>query len=128
MMENFAHYNIKVIVRVRYLSEQSDEADNRFVFAYTITVSNEGEQPVKLIARHWVITDANQHIQAVNGKGVVGEQPVINPGQNFEYTSGTVLATQVGTMSGSYEMALDDGTEFTVPVPQFVLSVPRVLH
>ncbi len=128
MRENHTQYRIQVTVRVKYLSEQSDEADDRFVFAYTIKVSNEGDQAVKLLARHWVITDANQHIQAVNGKGVVGEQPVINPGQHFEYTSGTVLATQVGTMSGSYEMALDDGTEFTVPVPQFVLSVPRVLH
>ena len=127
-MENLTHYRIQVTVRVRYLAEQSDEADNRFVFAYTITVSNEGEQSVKLLARHWVITDANQHVQAVNGKGVVGEQPVINPGQSFEYTSGTVLATQVGTMSGSYQMSLDDGTEFTVPIQQFVLSVPRVLH
>jgi ApaG protein len=127
-MENLTHYRIQVTVRVRYLAEQSDEADNRFVFAYTITVSNEGEQSVKLLARHWVITDANQHVQAVNGKGVVGEQPVINPGQSFEYTSGTVLATQVGTMSGSYQMSLDDGTEFAVPVQQFVLSVPRVLH
>ncbi len=127
-MENLTHYRILVTVRVRYLSEQSDEADNRFVFAYTITVSNEGDQSVKLLARHWVITDANNHLQEVNGKGVVGEQPVINPGQSFEYTSGTVLATQVGTMSGSYQMALDDGTEFTVPIQQFVLSVPRVLH
>jgi len=127
-MENLTHYRIQVTVRVKYLSEQSDEADNRFVFTYTITVSNEGDQAVKLLARHWVITDANQHIQAVNGKGVVGEQPVINPGQSFEYTSGTVLATQVGTMSGSYQMSLEDGTEFTVPVKQFVLSVPRVLH
>ena len=127
-MENLTHYRIQVTVRVRYLLEQSDEAENRFVFAYTVKVGNEGDQAVKLLARHWVITDANQHVQAVNGKGVVGEQPVINPGQSFEYTSGTVLSTQVGTMSGSYQMALDDGTEFTVPVPQFVLSIPRVLH
>ena len=92
-MENIEHYRIEVTARVRYLAEQSDEAENRFVFAYTIKVSNQGEQAVKLIARHWLITDANQHVQAVNGKGVVGEQPVINPGQSFEYTSGTVLAT-----------------------------------
>ena len=127
-MEDLTDYRIQVTVRVKYLSEQSDEAGNRFVFAYTITVSNEGTQAVKLLARHWVITDSNSHLQTVNGKGVVGEQPVINPGQSFEYTSGTVLATQVGTMSGSYQMALDDGTEFTVPIQQFVLSVPRVLH
>lgn len=127
-MENFSQYRIQVTVRVRYIAEQSDEADNRFVFAYTITVSNEGEQSVKLLRRHWVITDANNHVQEVKGKGVVGEQPTINPGQSFEYTSGTVLATQVGTMSGSYQMALDGGAEFPVTIPQFVLSVPRVLH
>ena len=127
-MENSTHYQIQVSVRVRYLAEQSDEAENRYVFTYTITVRNDGELAVKLLARHWLITDSNQHVQAINGKGVVGEQPVINPGQSFEYTSGTVLATQVGTMSGSYLMALDDGTEFSVPVQQFVLSVPRVLH
>lgn len=127
-MENLTHYRIQVTVQVRYLPEQSEEADNRFVFAYTITVSNEGDQTVKLISRHWIITDANHHVQEVKGKGVVGEQPTINPGQSFEYTSGTVLATQVGTMSGSYQMALENGTEFSVSIPQFVLSVPRVLH
>ena len=127
-MENLTHYRIQVTVKVRYLAEQSEEADNRFVFAYTITVGNEGDQAVKLLSRHWVIIDANHHVQEVKGKGVVGEQPTINPGQSFEYTSGTVLATQVGTMSGSYKMALEDGAEFVVPIPQFVLSVPRVLH
>lgn len=128
-MGNLTHYRIQVTVQVRYLPEQSEEADNRFVFAYTITVRNEGEHAVKLLSRHWIITDANQHVQEVKGKGVVGEQPTINPGQSFEYTSGTVLATQVGTMSGSYQMALlEDGTEFAVPIPQFVLSIPRVLH
>lgn len=127
-MENLTHYRIQVSVKVRYLAEQSDEADNRFVFAYTITLSNEGEQAVKLLSRHWIITDTNQHVQEVKGKGVVGEQPTINPGQSFEYTSGTVLTTQVGTMSGSYQMALEEGGEFSVPIPQFVLSVPRVLH
>lgn len=127
-MENLTHYRIQVSVKVRYLAEQSDEADNRFVFAYTITLSNEGAQAVKLLSRHWIITDTNQHVQEVKGKGVVGEQPTINPGQSFEYTSGTVLATQVGTMSGSYQMALEEGGEFSVPIPQFVLSVPRVLH
>lgn len=127
-MENSQHYRIQVTVKVKYLEEQSDEAESRFVFAYTITVSNEGNETVKLLRRHWIITDANNHVQEVKGKGVVGEQPVIHPGQSFEYTSGTVLATQVGTMSGSYQMAVDDGTEFPVNIPQFVLSVPRVLH
>jgi ApaG protein len=127
-MEDTSHYRIQVAVQVRYLADQSDEADNRHVFAYTITLSNEGEHAVQLLSRHWVITDANNHVQEVKGKGVVGEQPIIKPGQSFEYSSGTVLATQVGTMTGSYQMQVVDGGEFSVPIPQFVLSVPRVLH
>jgi ApaG protein len=127
-MENSTPSQIQVSVQVQYLSEQSNEAENRFVFAYTINLSNRSEQPVQLLRRHWLITDANHHLQEVKGKGVVGEQPTIAPGQQFEYTSGTVLATQVGIMSGSYQMAAEDGAEFTVPIPQFVLSVPRVLH
>jgi ApaG protein len=127
-MEDISHYRIQVAVQVRYLADQSDETENRYVFAYTITLTNDGEHSVQLLSRHWIITDANTHVQEVKGKGVVGEQPVIKPGQSFEYTSGTVLATQVGTMSGSYRMQVVDGGEFTVPIPQFVLSVPRVLH
>ena len=127
-MEDTSRYRIQVAVQVRYLADQSDYADNRHVFAYTITLTNEGEHAVQLLSRHWVITDSNSHVQEVKGKGVVGEQPVIQPGQNFEYTSGTVLATQVGTMSGSYLMQVVDGGEFSVAIPQFVLSVPRVLH
>ncbi len=127
-MENNNKYRIKITTEVNYLAEQSDEADNRFVFAYTITITNEGDTTAKLISRHWIITDANQYVQEVRGQGVVGEQPVLKPTQSFEYTSGTVLATQVGTMSGSYQMVAEDGTEFDAPIPQFVLSVPRVLH
>ena len=127
-MDNDDQYRINITARVNYLPEQSDEADNRFVFAYTITITNVGETAVKLIGRHWVITDAHRHVQEVRGQGVVGEQPVLKPNQGFEYTSGTVLATQVGTMSGSYQMVAEDGTEFEAPIPQFVLSVPRVLH
>lgn|SRR5512135_612726 len=127
-MEDNSRYRIQVTVHVRYLADQSDEADNRHVFAYTITLRNDGEHAVQLLSRHWIITDSNNHVQEVKGKGVVGEQPVIGPGQNFEYTSGTVLATQVGTMSGSYTMQVVNGGEFSVPIPQFVLSVPRVLH
>jgi ApaG protein len=121
-------YRIQIAVQVKYLADQSDEEDNRFVFAYTITITNQGEQTVQLLSRHWIITDANHHVQEVRGKGVVGEQPVLKQGQSFEYTSGTVLATQVGTMTGSYQMLPENGTEFSVPIPQFVLSVPRVLH
>ena len=127
-MEDFSHYRIQVSVQVRYLADQSDEADNRHVFAYTITLTNDGDHAVQLLSRHWIIKDANNHVQEVKGKGVVGEQPVIKPGESFEYTSGTVLATQVGTMSGSYLMQVVDGGEFSVPIPQFVLSMPRVLH
>jgi ApaG protein len=121
-------YRIQIAVQVKYLADQSDEAENRFVFTYTITITNQGEQTVQLISRHWIITDANHHIQEVRGKGVVGEQPVLKQGQSFEYTSGTVLATQVGTMSGTYQMLPENGVEFSVAIPQFVLSVPRVLH
>src|SRR3970040_1333228 len=127
-MDETSRYRIQVAVQVRYLADQSDEADNRHVFACTITVTNEGGHAVQLLSRHWVITDSNSHVQEVKGKGGVGEQPVIKPGQSFEYTSGTVLATQVGTMSGSYLMQVVDGGEFSVAIPQFVLSVPRVLH
>ena len=121
-------YPINITAKVNYLAEQSSESDNRFVFAYTITLTNNGTIAVRLISRHWIITDANHDVQEVRGQGVVGEQPVLKPKQSFEYTSGTILATQVGTMSGSYSMVADDGTEFDIPIPQFVLSVPRVLH
>ncbi len=127
-MDDPSRYRIHVAVQVRHLAEQSDEADERFVFSYTITITNQGAHAVQLLSRHWIITDANNHVQEVQGKGVIGEQPVIKPGESFEYSSGTVLATQVGTMSGSYLMQVLDGGEFKVPVPQFVLSVPRTLH
>jgi ApaG protein len=127
-MDKNEKHPINISARVNYLAEQSDEADNRFVFAYTITLTNAGDTSVKLISRHWIITDAHNHVQEVRGQGVVGEQPVLKPKQSFEYSSGTVLATQVGTMSGSYHMVADDGAEFDAPIPQFVLSVPRVLH
>ena len=127
-MENNDKYAINIAVRVNYLPEQSDEADNRFVFAYTIIITNVGHINAKLVSRHWVITDAHRHVQEVRGQGVIGEQPLLQPGQSFEYTSGTVLSTQVGTMSGSYQMVAEDGVGFEALIPQFVLSVPRVLH
>ena len=127
-MDNDNKFPIDINARVNYLAEQSDEEDNRFVFAYTITLTNASNTPVQLISRHWIITDSENHVQEVRGKGVVGEQPVLKPGQSFEYSSGTVLATQVGTMQGSYQMVAEDGTEFEAPIPMFVLSVPRVLH
>lgn len=127
-MDNADQYGINIAARVNYLAEQSDEADNRYVFSYTITITNSGDSTVKLISRHWIVTDANNDVQEVRGQGVVGEQPVLKPKQSFEYTSGTVLATQVGTMSGSYQMVAEDGSHFDAEIPQFVLSVPRILH
>ena len=127
-MEKIDQHGFIVQTQVNYLPDQSDESGNRFVFSYTISINNLGTIPAKLISRHWVITDAHHHVQEVRGQGVVGEQPLIQPNQSFEYTSGTVLATQVGTMRGSYQMQTEDGTQFDIEVPQFVLSVPRVLH
>ena len=127
-MEKNDPHGIDIQTQVKFLPEQSDEAGNRFVFSYTITITNHGNESVKLISRHWLITDADNHVQEVRGQGVVGEQPLIKPSQSFEYTSGTVLTTQVGTMRGSYQMLTEDGAQFDADIPQFVLSVPRVLH
>jgi ApaG protein len=127
-MKEIDQHGVIIQAQVNYLPEQSDEAANRFVFSYTITITNLGQSSAKLISRHWIITDANNHVQEVRGQGVVGEQPLLKPGQSFEYTSGTVLATQVGTMRGSYQMLAEDNTQFDADIPQFVLSVPRVLH
>jgi ApaG protein len=127
-MDNNDSFPIDINAKVNYLAEQSDEEDSRFVFAYTITLTNASDTTVQLVSRHWIITDSDNHVQEVRGKGVVGEQPVLKPGQSFEYSSGTVLSTQVGTMQGSYQMIAEDGTEFDAPIPMFVLSIPRVLH
>ena len=121
-------YEIKVTVSVQYLSDQSDPAARRYVFAYTIDIRNTGTVAAQLISRHWLITDADNELQEVRGLGVVGHQPLLQPGQNFEYTSGSALTTPVGTMTGSYRMAAEDGTAFDVPIDEFVLSIPRVLH
>lgn len=127
-MDKPSTHPIQIEALVKHLAEQSDEGDNRYVFSYTITLTNNGEDTVQLLSRHWIITDSNNHVQEVRGQGVVGEQPVLRPGQSFAYTSGTVLATPVGTMTGSYQMVTEDGAKFDAPIPQFVLSVPRVLH
>jgi ApaG protein len=121
-------HGIIIQTQVKYLPDQSDESADRFVFSYTIGITNLGTVSARLISRHWLITDAFNHVQEVRGQGVVGEQPLLRPNQSFEYTSGTVLATQVGTMRGSYLMRTDDGDDFDVEIPEFVLSVPRVLH
>jgi ApaG protein len=121
-------YDIAVSAVTQYLAEQSDEATNRYVFAYTITIRNAGKVAAQLISRHWIITDSQGLIQEVRGLGVVGAQPLLQPGESFEYTSGASIATPVGTMRGSYQMVAEDGTRFEAPIPEFTLSVPRVLH
>ena len=119
---------IEILVATRFLDDQSVPEDDRYVFAYTIRIRNAGTEPARLLARHWVITDANGKVQEVRGDGVVGEQPRLEPGEQFEYTSGAVLETPLGTMQGSYRMVADDGTEFDAPVASFTLSIPRTLH
>jgi ApaG protein len=127
-MSEEPRYDIRVNARTRYLADQSDAASGRFVFAYTITITNAGTLPAQLISRHWIITDSNDRTQEVRGLGVVGEQPLIKPHESFEYTSGTSIATGVGTMRGSYRMLAADGHEFDAAIPEFALSIPRVLH
>ena len=121
-------YNTTVKVKTAYIPEQSDPESERYVFAYTVTIRNEGSLPAKLLTRHWIITNADGKTQEVRGDGVVGEQPYLRPGEGFEYTSGTMLETPVGSMQGSYQMVAEDGTRFEAPIPEFTLSVPRVLH
>jgi ApaG protein len=127
-MTDLARYAIEVNAATQYLAEQSDEAAGRYVFAYTITLRNTGSVAAQLISRHWVITDAQGRVQEVRGLGVVGEQPLLEPGKTYEYTSGTAIATAVGTMKGAYQMVAADGTRFEATIPEFTLSVPRVLH
>jgi ApaG protein len=121
-------YDIRVDVTTQYLADQSDPAANRYVFAYTINISNIGSIAAQLISRHWLITDADGDVQEVRGLGVVGHQPLLQPGEQFEYTSGCALNTPVGTMKGSYQMTAEDGGQFEAPIIEFVLSMPRVLH
>ncbi len=119
---------IWVDVEIRYIEDQSNPEQNYYVFAYTITIQNKGSQSAQLLTRHWVITDSNQKVQEVRGDGVVGEQPLLKPGEQFVYTSGTMLETEIGTMKGSYQMLADDGSHFNATIDEFVLSTPRVLH
>ena len=120
--------DIRVQVATNYLDEQSEPESNRYVFAYTITITNNGDVPVRLISRHWIITDANGKVQEVIGDGVVGEQPHLNPGEKFRYSSGAVLETPVGAMQGLYRMEADNGVNFDAPIAPFTLAVPGVMH
>jgi ApaG protein len=121
-------YEVTVTTQATYIAEQSDETSGRYVFSYTITIVNSGTVPAQLISRHWLITDAENKVQEVRGLGVVGQQPLLRPQESYEYTSGTAIATPVGTMRGSYQMMAEDGVAFEAPIPEFTLSVPRVLH
>ncbi len=121
-------YAIGIDVATHYLDEESSPEDGRYVFAYTIRIHNHGSLPARLVSRHWTVTDAEGRVEEVHGQGVVGEQPWLRPGDGFEYSSGVVLPTSVGTMEGSYDWVADDGTRFKAEIPAFTLSTPRTLH
>lgn len=121
-------HNIKVEVETQFLPAESSPENSRYVFAYTVTLTNHGNVAARLLKRHWIITDADNRVQEVRGEGVVGEQPLLQPGEAYQYTSGTVFETPVGTMEGSYQMLAEDGTEFDAPIPVFGLSLPGGLH
>lgn len=119
---------IEVNVKTRYIEEQSSPEDERYVFSYNVTLHNTGDIAAKLMTRHWIITDAHGNVQEVHGEGVVGEKPYLRPGESYEYTSGTVLETPVGSMQGSYQMVTDDGLAFDAEIPAFTLALPHTLH
>jgi ApaG protein len=119
---------IGIVINSHYIAEQSLPEKEQFVFAYTIKIKNLGTKAAKLLTRHWVITDANGKVEEVHGEGVVGKQPYLNPGEEFQYTSGAILETPVGTMQGNYEMLTSEGIRFEAEIPVFRLSVPNLLH
>lgn len=123
-----AVYDFTIAVRTQYLPEQSEPDRAKFVFAYTVTIRNTGDVAAQLISRHWIVVDANNHVEEVRGLGVVGHQPLLQPGEHFEYTSGTVLATPLGSMTGTYLCVAEDGEQFEAKIPEFILSLPRTLH
>lgn len=123
-----AAYELTVSVRTQYLDDQSDPNREKYVFAYAVTIKNTGQVGAQLISRHWVITDANNHSEEVRGLGVVGQQPFLRPGEQFEYTSGATIKTPHGSMTGEYFCVAEDGEQFAAKIPEFVLSLPRTLH
>jgi ApaG protein len=122
------HYEFSITVETAFVPEQSNESENHYVFSYTITIANVGKLPAQLISRHWIIRDATGDVQEVRGLGVVGAQPFLRGNEQFQYTSGCILTTPVGSMEGSYHMVGEDGAPFEVAIPQFTLNMPRVLH
>lgn len=127
-MDERPDYTLEIQIATQFLDEESEPDHDRYVFAYTIRIRNLGRRAAQLVSRHWIITDGNGKVDEVDGEGVVGEQPLIEPGEQFEYTSGAVLETAVGSMQGRYDMVGEDGTRFDAPIPPFTLSVPRTLH
>jgi len=121
-------FRIHIHIETAYLEAQSEPEDQRYVFSYTITIRNEGTQAAQLVSRHWLITDSNGKTQEVRGKGVVGEQPHLRPGQSFRYSSGAIIETPVGTVQGSYQMRSDEGLTFDAPIPAFRLALPGIVH
>lgn len=121
-------YELTVSVRTQYLEEQSDPDRNKYVFAYAVTIRNTGQVAAQVISRLWTITDANNHVENVRGLGVVGHQPLLQPGEQFDYTSGSSLSTPHGSMIGEYFCVAEDGEQFVAKIPEFVLSLPRTLH
>ena len=127
-MAESQRYEVTVEPVARFFADQSDPAKDQYVFTYTIRITNTGDVAAQLLSRHWIITDADHKVQEVKGLGVVGQQPLLKPGESFEYTSGASIPTNVGTMHGSYQMMAADGKAFDAPIPLFTLSVPRTLH
>lgn len=123
-----ACYQIEVRVTSEYLPDKSQPEQNRYAFSYEVTLTNTGNQPAQLLNRYWLITNGNGQTQEVHGPGVVGQKPRLKPGEHYRYSSGTLLATEVGTMQGHYQMQADDGTQFDAPIAPFLLAVPGVLH
>ena len=127
-MSNVKHYECTVKVEVTFIPDQSDVEHNRYAFAYHVTITNTGNIAAQLISRHWIVTEADGETQEIKGLGVVGAQPLLNPSEQYEYTSGTVINTPMGEMHGTYQMVAEDGTQFDAIIPVFSLSMPRVLH
>lgn len=121
-------YRIEVTVEPQYLPAQSEPEQNRYAFAYRVTIENQGQLAAQLLSRHWLITDGDGNVQEVRGEGVVGEQPTLEPGERHVYTSGTLMASRVGTMQGSYQMLAEDGHAFDAVIAPFRLAVPGALH
>ena len=121
-------HDVQIDVKPNFIELHREQGKDNYIFSYTITISNRGTDGVKLLMRNWTVVDGEEHTRHVRGAGVIGEQPHLMPGEWFEYTSGVVLESPVGTMEGYYEMVGDDRTEFNVPIPQFILSAPRTLH